>query len=63
MKAKKNTMVDGAKVAYTHGQYGKRLRELICAKQCPFFALLKPRKDGHIWKTFTELDLETIIWK
>lgn len=28
MKTKKNTMVDGAKVAYTHGQYGKKVAEI-----------------------------------
>ena len=28
MKTKKNTMVDGAKVAYTHGQYGKKIAEI-----------------------------------
>ena len=28
MKTKKNTMVGGAKVAYTHGQYGKKVAEI-----------------------------------
>lgn len=28
MKTKKNTMVDGAKVAYTRGQYGKKVAEI-----------------------------------
>lgn len=28
MKTKKTTLMDGAKVAYTHGQYGKKIAEI-----------------------------------
>ena len=28
MKTKKTMLVDGAKVAYTHGQYGKKVAEI-----------------------------------
>ena len=29
MKTKKTTLIDGAKVAYTHGQYGKKVAEVV----------------------------------
>jgi hypothetical protein len=35
----------------------KRLRNLVRTEPCPYFGNLKPRKDGHIYKTFTALDL------
>ena len=28
MKTKKTTLIDGAKVAYTHGQYGKKVAKV-----------------------------------
>ena len=37
--------------------YDVRLRKLVRSKQCPCFADLTPRKDGHVYKTFTAVDL------